>query len=123
MSQLPVDGASCDAEKKTSKFGHLCPAVAMVRSVLHLSAKSIDFKGGRTVAIFLMESVEMPFYREFPWESYLKGPTPGPRGKCLQGLGGSVYRARGKQVSTGPRGEVSARFRGRCLQGPGGRCL
>ena len=85
MSQLPVDGASCDAEKKTSKFGHLCPAVAMVRSVLHLSAKSIDFKGGRTVAIFLMESVEMPFYREFPW--------PGPRGK----------------VSTGPRGEVSTR--------------
>ncbi|KAL9988029.1 hypothetical protein ACROYT_G002426 [Oculina patagonica] len=29
MSQLPVEGASCDTGKKASKGGNLCPAVAM----------------------------------------------------------------------------------------------
>lgn len=43
MSQLLVDGASCDNGKKVSNIGELCPAVAMVRfSLFSLS----DFQIG-----------------------------------------------------------------------------
>ena len=34
MSQLPVDGASCNNGKKMSNVGDLCPAVAMVRILI-----------------------------------------------------------------------------------------
>lgn len=78
MSQLPVDGASCDTSKKASKVGNLCPAVAMVRYTffhvlcLHFVDSifaSSDFKKGFTAAMFLMESIAVHFDSEFPRES------------------------------------------------------
>ena len=62
MSELSVDGASCDTGKKMSNVGDLCPAVAMVRlSIFSLS----DFKKGLLLSNFHSKSMKCTFTLHF----------------------------------------------------------
>jgi len=66
MSQLLVDGASCDNGKKVLNIGELCPAVAMVRfSLFSLS----DFRIGSSQCLpltnFLIKSMKCTFTVHF----------------------------------------------------------